>query len=146
MENISTKQMIEERIRALLNELKATNYGSEQYERIVKDIKVLVDSFTELEKTENDKTDKDRRFEEDIRFKDQELHWKDALERDKMQDQKKAGNRDAIIKAASVLLTIVPTVALSVLGLKLEFIDHGSVCSFGVKELLKRAGQTAKMI
>lgn len=146
MEELTTKKLIEERIRKLVEELKATNYGSDEYTKIVKDIQILVDSYVELDKAETDKIDKDRRFAEEVRFKDQELHYRDQLERDKMQDQRKSGNRDAIIKISSVILTIVPTIALSILGLKLEFIDHGSVCSFGVKELLKRASQTVKMI
>ena len=146
MEKTTTKEMLEEQIRELVEKLKITDEGSETFSKIVKDIQVLVNSYAELERTENDKTDKDRRFEEEIRFKDQELHYKDSLERDKMQDQKKAGNRDAIIKIGSVLLMVGSTAALSLLGLKLEFIDHGSVCSFGVKELLKKAGQTVKMI
>ena len=146
MEELTTKKLIEERIRKLVEELKATNYGSDQCGKIVKDIQILVDSYVELDKAETDKIDKDRRFAEEVRFKDQELHYRDQLEREKMQDQRKSGTRDAIIKIGSVILTIVPTIALSILGLKLEFIDHGSVCSFGVKELLKRASQTVKTI
>lgn len=146
MEEVSTKQILEEQIRELVEKLKITDEGSETYSKIVKDIQVLVNSYVELEKTENDKSDKDRRFAEEVRFKDQELHYRDSLERDRLQDQKKAGTRDAIIKIGSVLLMVGSTAALSLLGLKLEFIDHGSVCSFGVKELLKRASTAVKMV
>lgn len=142
----STKEMIDGRIKALVNQLKATNYGSEQYGKIVKDIQTLVNAYAELDRTENDKFDKDRRFAEEVRYKDQDLHYKDALEREKMNAQKSAGNRDAVIKIISMLFTTVPTVALAILGLKLEFVDHGSICTFGVKELLKRAGQNVKLV
>ena len=141
MEEKSTKSMIEEQIRSLIEKLEVLDPKSESYGTIVKNIRELVNSYNELDKTEAEKNDRDRKFAEEIRYKDQELHYKDALERDKLSDQKKAGTRDAIIKIGSFVLNIVPTTLLALLGMKLEFIDHGSVCTFGVKELVKKASQ-----
>lgn len=146
MEEVSTKQMLEEEIRTLVERLRIVTPGSDAYGDIVRNIRELVNSYNELDKTETEKADKDRHFAEEIRFKDQELHYKDQLERDKLSEEKIRNLRDSIIKIASVVLTVTPTVALSLLGLKLEFIDHGSICTFGVKELLKKASQTVKMV
>lgn len=146
MEEKTTKEMLEEQIREAIEKLSKTDKTGVDYGPLVNNIQDLIKAWCDLDRAESEKNDRDRRFAEDVRFKDQELHWKDSLERDKMSEQRKSGIRDSVIKIVSVIFSVAPTVALALLGMKLEFIDHGSVCSFGVKELLKRASQTVKMI
>ena len=141
-EEISTKKLIEERIRALTKELKNTNYGSDQYGKIVKDIRTLVEAYSELDRAEVDKADKDRKFAEDLRYKELELYYRDALERDKLNELKASNKRDAIIKVSISLLTTIPMLLLALLGMKLEFIDHGTICTVTAKELWRKAMST----
>ena len=139
MEEVSkpTKEMIEDKIRECIDGLKYVEQGDKKHTLLVADIKNLVSAYTELEKTENAKIDSDRKFGEEIREKDMELYYKDELERDKLHEQKKAAKRDAMIKIAGIVIPTSLYFLFLGLGMKLEFIDHGAVTSFSVKELMK---------
>ena len=76
------------------------------------------------------------------------MEYKDILDRNRMQvekeieeqkikENKRSGIRDACVKVVSV---VVPTALYFVflkMGMRLEFMEHGSVTSFSVKELFR---------
>lgn len=142
---VSLKQQLEEQIKICLGGLAYTEQGEEQHQRLVGDIQKLVQALAELEKTEHAIIDSDRRFAEEVREKDLELHYRDTLERDKLQEQKKAGIRDAVIRASGTILQLGLYGVFLGIGMKLEFLDNGSICSFSVKELIKKASTVVKV-
>ena len=137
-ESLTTKEMLEAKIRECIEGLKYVEQGSEQHQSLTADIQRLVNAYAELEKVENAKVDSDRKFAEEIRSKDQELHYKDCLERDRMRETRKSYLVDAIIKIFGIILPLGLHAVFLFLGLKLEFLDNGSICSFTVKELFRK--------
>ena len=136
-EFLTTQELLEEKIRDCIIQLDALEKGSDKHNSMVNDVAKLVAALSELEKTQHDISDKDRRFSEDMRFKDLELHYRDTLERDKMSEEKKSNIWNAVIKAAGI---VIPTGLYFIfigLGMRLEFIDNGSITSYTLKELLK---------
>ncbi len=138
MDELKTKDMLELEIRTCVQELKTATRGSEEYTRLARDIQQLVASYVQLEKTENDKIDSDRRFREEIRQKDLERDYKDMLERDKMRaesearkeevkENRRSGWRDAGVKLAIGFGSLALYGLLAGLGLRLEFIENGSI-------------------
>lgn len=138
--NKSTKDLIDEQIQICLGGLAYVEQGSEQHNALVNDIQKLVNSYAELQKTENAKIDSDRKFENELWAKNLEMHYKDSFERDKMQEEQKIAKRELTTKIISILVSAGFSglyFLILGLGMRLEFIDHGSVTSFTVKELLK---------
>lgn len=144
-EELTTKELLENKIRECVEGLKYVEQGSEQHQALTADIQRLTAAYVELEKMEFQKADCDRKFAEEVRSKDQELHYRDTLERDKLQETKKSSLRDAVIKIAGIILPLGLYGLFLGLGLKLEFLDNGSICSFTVKELVKKASNTIKI-
>lgn len=132
-----TKELIEDEIRTCLEGLKYVEQGEEQHARLVSDIQRLCSAYAELDKNEYAKADSDRKFAEEMRMKDLELHYRDALERDKMREQTKSNLRDACIKVAGFVVPTGLYFLFLALGLRLEFAEHGNIASFTVKELFK---------
>lgn len=147
-EKLKTKEMLEAEIRTCIEDLKHVTRGSDEYTRLAKDIQQLVAAYVQLEETENDKIDSDRRFREDIRQKDLDRDYKDMLERDKMRvesearkeevkENRKSGWRDAGVKIAIGVGSLALYGTLAALGLRLEFIENGSITGFTLKELFR---------
>ncbi|MBP5461564.1 MAG: hypothetical protein J6Y20_05500 [Lachnospiraceae bacterium] len=149
MENeATTKKLIEEEIRKCIEGLKYVEQGEEQHARLVADIQKLTAAYTELDKADQSKIDSDRRFKEEIRQNDLNREYKDILERDKMnseketekekiKESKRSGIRDSCIKIAGILVQGGLFFFFTLLGMKLEFIDHGAMTSMTVKEMFK---------
>lgn len=144
----TTKQLIEEEIRTCVGGLPYVEQGEEQHSRLVSDIQKLCTAYAELEKTEQSKIDSDRRFSEEIRQKDLDRDYRDILERDKMNTEKemekerikenrRSGWRDAGVKFLGIVIPTGLYFLFMSLGMKLEFIDHGSMTSMSVKEMFK---------
>lgn len=142
----TTKEMLEEKIRECIKNLSKLEQGSVEHNALVNDISKLMSSYMELEKTEHAIIDSDRKFAEDIREKDLELHYKDVLERDKMQEQKKAGIRDLIFRGVISVGQVVLNGVIALTVMKLEFLDNGSVCSLAAKELARKAFSSTKTV
>lgn len=158
---------LELQIYRLLNKLEGMDQSDPFFSGLEEDIARLVDIYADLEKLNQQKIDSDRKFSEDIRRNDLELHYRDALERDKMaqerekweselslqremeekkfEAEKKSRIADAGIKAAGIVLPLSLYAGALALGMKLEFLDHGSVCSFTVKELFRKASTKTMM-
>lgn len=136
-EEKTTKQMLDDKIRECIEGLKFVEQGGEQHNALVNDIQKLTAAYAELEKMDHAFADSDRKFSEEMRQKDLELHYKDSLERDKMYEAKKSIVRDICIRLAGDTIKTVPYVLLLALGMKLEFAESGSITSFTVKELFR---------
>lgn len=133
----TTKEMIEDKIRECIEGLKYTEQGEEQHARLTGDIQKLVSAYVELDKAEYAKADSDRKFSEEMRVKDLQLHYTDSLERDKMYEQIKSSRRDAVIKIGD-LLARNGLYFLSIgAAMLFEFRMHGSITSFSAKELFR---------
>ena len=148
MEELTTKELIEEEIRKCVDGLKNVQKGSDEHGRLVADIQKLTAAWTDLDKTEQSKIDSDRRFKEEIRQKDLDRDYRDILERDKMNSEKemekekikesrKSSWRDVGIKFLGIVIPTGLYFLFMSLGMKLEYIDHGSVTSMTTKELLR---------
>ncbi len=137
MEEKSTKELMEEQLRKLAIRLNAVSDETER-SQLLEEIRDLTKVFLDLDRWEFEKIEKERRFSEEIRFKDQELHYRDELERYKISEDRKFGWKELAVRAAGVILPASVSALFLLLGLKLEFADNGSICSFTVKELMKR--------
>ena len=155
----SAKDLLYEQIQSMATKLKTTE-GSER-SVLLGDLTELVRVYSEMEKLDIERTEKDRRFKEDIRQKDLDRDYRDILERDRMAMEKekdqldrelrerlekekvsqesRTGWRDFGVRAAGVVGQLGISALFLALGMKLEFLDNGSICSFTVKELMKRA-------
>ena len=137
-ENKSTKELLNEQLRELA--IKLSNATDEtKRQELLAEIRELTKIYVDLDRNDFEKFDKDRRFNEEIRFKDQELHYRDELERYKISEERKFGWKELAVRAAGIMLQTGTSAMFLLLGLKLEFADNGSICSFTVKELMKRA-------
>lgn len=142
----TTKELLEEKIQECIKGLAYVEQGGEQHNALVNDIQKLVNALTELEKTEHTINDSNRKFAEEVREKDLELHYKDTLERDKLREQNRTSIRDSIIKGTGTILQLLLNATAIGLVMKLEFLDNGAVCSFAGKELVRKAFTTLKSI
>ena len=140
----TTKQLLEEKIQDCIRGLAYVEQGSEQHNSLVNDIQKLTSALTDLEKTEHSILDSDRKFAEEVREKDLELHYRDTLERDKLHEQRKSDVRDAIIKGSGIFFQMLFNVTIAGLAMKLEFLDNGAICSLAGKELVRKAFTTVK--
>ena len=136
-EEKTTKELLENKIRECIEGLRYVEQGGEQHNALVNDIQKLTTAYAELDKLEYSKADSDRKFAEEMRQKDLELHYKDTLERDKLWESRRAGIRDILIKVSGDIIKTAPYVLLLALGMKLEFAERGSITSFTVKELFR---------
>lgn len=147
-EDNTMKEMLETEIKTCLDGLKYVEQGEEQHAKLSSDIQHLVAAYVELEKLDNSKIDADRRFKEEIRQKELDRDYKDMLERDKMQieserrkeemkENRISGWRDAGIKAAGIIFPLALYGCFAGLGLRLEFIENGSITGFTLKELFR---------
>lgn len=154
----SVKELVYEELHLKVTQLETVEESKRAL--LINDIERLTKVYAEFEKLEVEKEEKDRRFHEEIRRADLERDYRDMLERDKLSfekskfeenlrlqdilekhksaEEKRNGWRDFGVKVAGVLIPSAVSVVFLTLGLKLEFLDNGSVCSFTVKELMKR--------
>lgn len=86
------------------------------------------------------------KFDVEIRTKDREsreesertrLKAEEMLEKAKIEESRKSNLRDLAIKCLLVGGTTIGYLVLTALGMRLEFIDNGSITSWTTKELLK---------
>ena len=133
----TTKEMLEDKIRECIEGLKYTEQGEEQHARLTGDIQKLVSAYVELDKAEYAKADSDRKFSEEMRIKDLQLHYTDSLERDKMYEQIKSARRDAVIKIGDMLARNSLYFLSIGAAMLFEFKMHGSITSFSAKELFR---------
>lgn len=145
-ESKSTKEMLNAKIQECIEGLGYVEQGGEQHNALVNDIQKLVNAYTELEKTEHQIISDDRKFLEDVRNKDLELHYRDTLERDKLVEQKKSSVRDIVIKSVISVAQLAINAVIAGTVMKLEFLDNGSVCSLSAKELARKAFSTVKTV
>jgi hypothetical protein len=158
MDEKSVKELVYEELHSKVTQLETADESKRVL--LISDIERLTKVYAEFEKLEVEKEDKDRRFREEIRRADLERDYRDMLERDKLSfekakfeenlktqdihekqkaaEEKRNGWRDFGVKVAGVVIPSAISVVFLTLGLKLEFLDNGSVCSFTVKELMKR--------
>ena len=141
-----TKKMLDEQIHKCLEELKNLKKGTDEHNKLVNDIQKLTQLYLDIEKSEFDQRIEETKFFENVREKDLEFHYKDSLERDKLNEEKAKGIRDTCVNIVKLLLVGGGSIALGFLALKLEFVDNGSVCSFTTKELLKKASSIIKSV
>ena len=154
----SVKELVYEELHLKVTQLETVEESKRAL--LINDIERLTKVYAEFEKLEVEKEEKDRRFHEEIRRADLERDYRDMLERDKLSfekskfeenlrlqdilekhksaEEKRNGWRDFGVKVAGVVIPSAVSVVFLTLGLKLEFLDNGSVCSFTVKELMKR--------
>lgn len=154
----SVKELVYEELHLKMTQLETVEESKRAL--LINDIERLTKVYAEFEKLEVEKEEKDRRFHEEIRRADLERDYRDMLERDKLSfekskfeenlrlqdilekhksaEEKRNGWRDFGVKVAGVVIPSAVSVLFLTLGLKLEFLDNGSVCSFTVKELMKR--------
>lgn len=145
-EEKSTKDMLNAKIQECIEGLAYVEQGGEQHNALVNDIQKLVNAYTELEKTEHQIISDDRKFLEDVRNKDLELHYRDTLERDKLAEQKKSSLRDMISRTAISVVNVAINAVIATVVMKLEFLDNGSVCSLSAKELARKAFTITKAV
>ena len=156
---MEAKDLINEQMVSLAEKLKTAT--EQERSTCIAELQQLVKVYEVLENLDLERTEKDRRFKEDIRQKDLDRHYKDMLERDRMfyekekdeserkfrehleeirlTSEKKNSWRDFAARAVGVVLPTTISALFLGLGMKLEFLDNGSVCSFTVKELMRKA-------
>ena len=148
MEEENSKSLLMKQICECIKELKNCTPGSEEHRRLADDIRQLTVAYDMLDRTEFDHRDADRKFIEEIRQKDLERDYRDILERDrmrmeaeiedrKMKENKRSGWRDAAIKVGGILIPTTAYIVFLALGMRLEFLEHGSLTGYTTKELFK---------
>ena len=145
-ETKTTKELLEDQIKICIGGLAYVEQGGEQHTRLVNDIQRLTSAYAELEKLEYSERDGDRRFLQDIYDKDNDREYRDRLERERMQEEKKAGLRDSVIKAAGVVIPTALYAFFLNVGMHLEFADMGSITGYTVKELFRALASKQKPV